>query len=612
MRRGLENALDECLTYLGQGEALETCLQRFPAYRSELEPLLRVAQGVRATVVRPPLPPRLAQAGRARFLAEAQRRRAAQQARPERGWFAWMPRPLVWRGMVTMALIVVLMGGFLGGGSAVSANSLPGDALYGVKRASENVRLALTFDVEARASLEQQLEQTRLAEVRQVVEQRREVEVNFAGVVSDISGDTMIVDGIAVRLAQDVRKPVVGAKVQVAAKTQENGTLAAHTLAVRAEPPVAEAPQALPSPTAPFVKPASPTALPMPTETPKPTATPVATSTSPATATTLPTATALLTETATRVLDTVTPTATPLPTLTFTPTPEPTMVPPPRPVMVRVEGRIDEIRSDYWMVSTQRIHMRPGVQINQTSALARVGGWAIVNAMQEGDGRLVAQDIVVVREPDVEFGGAVESIAADKWVIAAREVTVNAETVIEGVPLVGALAQVRAEQYAGGRLVAKRISVREMVVQIDGLIQSFSATKWVVAGQEVTLDGDTRIEGTPAVGAIAEVEAVVREGGVKLARRIRVQSSTPPTAVPPTATPIPPTATRVSPTATPAPPTATPVPPTATPVPPTATATRGVQVSTITAVPPTVAPTGALPTAMPTGMSPTVTPAGGR
>ena len=251
-----------------------------------------------------------------------------------------------------------------------------------------------------------------------------------------------------------------------------------------------------------------------------------------------------------------------MPTDTPTVTPSATSPPPPRDIKVRIEGRIDEIGGSHWVVSGQRINLRSSTSIKEDEAQAQVGGWAVVSADKKSDGQLVAREIVVVRGPDqppqsVEFGGAIESIGADSWTISGRVVQIVSETIIEGTPEIGAEARVKAEQYADGRLVAKRITVTqtEEVVQFEGVIQSIRGDRWTVAGQEVLIGPDTQINGQPVVGAIAEVEAVVRADSSKLARWIRVESPPEPEPTPePTDTPVVPTP---EPTATPVTPEAT-------------------------------------------------------
>ena len=583
-------------------------MQRFPRQRDELRPLLHTALAVRGAFRRPSSSPERLAGARARVMAEAERRRRDQVASKSTGQTGWSPRLQLSRGWATVALTLVLIVGVLGGGSIASANSLPGDTLYRVKRASENVRLLLTVDAENREILQREFDELRVGEVKQVVEQRRAVDVDFAGTVERVEGNTVVVDGIVVRLSPELppsERPVTGAEVKIEATTRGDGSVEVKSLAIRAEPPPAPTSRAEQRPSnTPTMKP-----TPKPTATPEPTPT----ATSPPTHTSLPIEAPTSTWTATAT-DSPTPTPSDTPTETATPTYTP--LPPPRDVKVRIEGRIDEIAGDHWTVGGKRIGLGSTTRVNQERARAEVGGWAVVDAIKRPDGSLVADSIVVLRGPErppqpKEFSGIIESIAPDRWVIAGREVIITPGTSIEGSPEIGAVAHVKAEQHADGKLVAKRISVesrQEQIVQFEGIIQSISSGRWTVAGQQVLIDGGTRIEGKPAVGAIAEVEAVVQADGSKLARYIKISAPPPqPTATPePTATPgltatSVPTSTpealpRPEPTATPvveATPTEAPPEPTATPLPPDTPEPPG-SVPSVTATSETLA--GVIPT----------------
>jgi len=208
---------------------------------------------------------------------------------------------------------------------------------------------------------------------------------------------------------------------------------------------------------------------------------------------------------------------------------------------VRIEGNIDEIASDHWTVGGQRILLQQATRFNLTRAQAQVGGWAVVDALKTADGTVLAEEIVVIRGPEQppvarEFSGLIESMSEGRWTIGGHEVQIAGDTVIEGTPQVDALAHVRADQYADGRLVARRIVIESgQVVQFEGIITSISADRWVVGGQEILVDSSTQIEGEPAVGAMAQVEAVVRADGTTRARRIRVQPASASSAPSPTA-----------------------------------------------------------------------------
>lgn len=575
MLRDLEGAIDECLACLDRGKSLESCLERFPAYRDELEPLLRTAAIV-CESYRPPQPPPEALARvKATFMATAEeyRRGAEHEAEhPPSFWQQmlawWTPKPGLGRALASISLVLVLLVGVLSGGSMVSANSIPGDTFYGVKRASENVRVFLTVDVEERAALQQEFDERRVDEVKQVIEKGREVDVDFSGTVEAVLPDHIVINGLQVALSPQVSKakPVVGAELKIDGQTRSDGSIAAEAVSVVSAPePTKELPTPLPEPTAtpqPEQRPTEvPTATlappteepPKPTETPEPTAEP----TEVYTATPEPTATGTAPATPTPP-----PTNTAIPTATFTPLPTNTPAPPPRDIGVRIEGLIESITQDYWHVAGEHISVRSSTSINQDAAPAAIGGWAVVNASKMSNGSLVARDIRVVRGPDQppvpkEFSGTIESIGADQWIVSGHAVLIDGNTSIEGsTPQVGAIAHIKAEQHSDGRLVALRITVEkkpEQVVQFEGIIGAIVGDRWVVAGQEILIGPDTQISGTPAVGALAEVEAVVQADGTKLARHISIQAL-------PTSTPLPPTATpQPMATEAPAEPTATPV-----------------------------------------------------
>jgi len=77
--------------------------------------------------------------------------------------------PAILRPALAAAAILVLVSA---GATGAAASSLPGDPLYGVKRAGEDVRLALTFDDVARTELLSELTDRRLDELAEVAKHR--------------------------------------------------------------------------------------------------------------------------------------------------------------------------------------------------------------------------------------------------------------------------------------------------------------------------------------------------------------------------------------------------------------------------------------------------------
>ncbi len=162
MKRGKEfdNILDECLErLLVEGEAVEQCLDSFPEDAAELEPLLRTAMAVNKAVA---VQPDLEFKARARYQFQS----LLEEAKPKR-WFVfpgWQPR---WAVAIATFLAVVLVGA----GTVMAADSsMPGNPLYPVKLATEQVRLAFTRSDIRKAELYATLADKRIAEIAYMVD----------------------------------------------------------------------------------------------------------------------------------------------------------------------------------------------------------------------------------------------------------------------------------------------------------------------------------------------------------------------------------------------------------------------------------------------------------
>ena len=185
MRRGLERALNECLSQLNTGEfGLEEVLARYPEHEAELRPLLRTAMLVRQTPQAVPSPDARA-AGRLRLLAAvAKKRREKAPARPgllrRLGQSAailvqpWAQLPLVindkgrqpLRLAQAIAALLVIVSLISAGAVGVAASSLPDSPLYPIKRTTERVQLALTTTAAGEARLHMDYSGKRLAEAQ--------------------------------------------------------------------------------------------------------------------------------------------------------------------------------------------------------------------------------------------------------------------------------------------------------------------------------------------------------------------------------------------------------------------------------------------------------------
>jgi hypothetical protein len=153
--------LNLCLDRLFKGETVERCLQDYPAQAQELEPLLRTAKAARVVSEIQPRPDFKA---RARYEFQAELNALAQKKSRTRS-FNWFPR-WRWQSGWAVALIVFLVVVLGGGGTVAAASaSMPDSPLYSLKRATENVELAVTFSDVNKAALNARFANRRTAEI---------------------------------------------------------------------------------------------------------------------------------------------------------------------------------------------------------------------------------------------------------------------------------------------------------------------------------------------------------------------------------------------------------------------------------------------------------------
>jgi len=169
MGRNFQTILDECLRELETGQSLDAILARYPEEADQLRPLLLTTQNLKAMPVARPRS-HVQQAGWQRFLGEAI---ALQRVRERRPTFGLL-RPVA----VAASLVLTLF--FLGGGTTVYAasHSLPDSPLYPIKLATEEARLWFVFDEDDRAGILLDQSETRMTEIRKLVQQGKPVEGN--------------------------------------------------------------------------------------------------------------------------------------------------------------------------------------------------------------------------------------------------------------------------------------------------------------------------------------------------------------------------------------------------------------------------------------------------
>ncbi|UCE98011.1 MAG: hypothetical protein JSV74_01400, partial [Dehalococcoidia bacterium] len=158
MKDQFEEILNECIErLLLRGESIEDCLKLYPDQASKLKPILEIALITKRTTAIEPRP---------EFKAKAryQFHLAIQDLQSNKGRFFSRLR-LQWATALTAILILLLSSS----GIYVAANnSIPGNPLYSVKLAIEQVQINLTFSDVAKANLLATLADRRVNEIIQL------------------------------------------------------------------------------------------------------------------------------------------------------------------------------------------------------------------------------------------------------------------------------------------------------------------------------------------------------------------------------------------------------------------------------------------------------------
>lgn len=233
----LSNALEDGLAALEAGQPLAAVqvelAARHPEQAGELGALLAAAQaaGAGQSLAAVPRPAQLA--SRASFLARAGALR--RPAQPRRGGLGRFLAPALARGL---AVLFVFLAGFAAGtygAVTASADALPGDPLYALKRAVERTELLLANHPAARARLEADFAQRRIDEAQTVAAQGRETRVAFTGWLSALDGERWTVSGLPVIVPAGTPvtgEPAPGTWVHVAGAVRVDGSILAERVGV--------------------------------------------------------------------------------------------------------------------------------------------------------------------------------------------------------------------------------------------------------------------------------------------------------------------------------------------------------------------------------------------
>lgn len=223
MSEYLYDALDDCVAALLAGADLEAVLDMYPDLADQLRPLLETSEQL-VDLTGADVPVGTLHRSRTRLLQHAHNLKTAEPQSRHGGFWIGLPR-------FAFALLLALFV-FLGSSALVvaSAQTIPGDALYPVKRTLEKINLTLPISREKHIELEAKYQERRLEEVKGLLAAQRSVLVSFMGDVSQISQTAITVGGIHVRLTPEtiiIGHIEPGMRVEVDGITQMDGTVLA-------------------------------------------------------------------------------------------------------------------------------------------------------------------------------------------------------------------------------------------------------------------------------------------------------------------------------------------------------------------------------------------------
>ena len=177
-----EDILVQCIEDIKTGRSsIEDCLDKYSSMREQLEPLLRIALAIREP---PDVKPSPSFKVKARvWLMDQIHERQPVTKWP---WFRYnsqvKPIPYIRRfSMASVILVIILTHSALGGGTVYAAqDSLPGEVLYPVKLATEQIRMMLPGDDVIKAEQVLSFAERRVGEIEALAEKERSQYLSLA------------------------------------------------------------------------------------------------------------------------------------------------------------------------------------------------------------------------------------------------------------------------------------------------------------------------------------------------------------------------------------------------------------------------------------------------
>lgn len=176
MNRKLDWVIDECLTRVQAGdETVQSCVQAYPELKDVLEPLLALALRVNETLAPEKPDAQFVRNAKIRILNRVKALTtsiSSEKPQPRRARRIYFHRRR-WSTVIAGVVIAAMLFGSGIGLKQASASALPGDTLYPVKRAGEEIQLALSFTANGDIALLYEFADYRLEEAQTLAEEGR-------------------------------------------------------------------------------------------------------------------------------------------------------------------------------------------------------------------------------------------------------------------------------------------------------------------------------------------------------------------------------------------------------------------------------------------------------
>jgi hypothetical protein len=176
MNSKLDWVIDECLSRVQTGdETVQDCVQEYPELKDVLEPLLALAIQVNGTLAPEEPSAEFVHNAKLRVLNQVKASvtlTSSMKVQPNRAWRIDF-RSRRWSTVIAGVVIAALLFGSGIGMKQASASALPGDSLYPIKRAGEEIQLALSFTPDGDIALLFEFADSRLEEAQTLSEEGR-------------------------------------------------------------------------------------------------------------------------------------------------------------------------------------------------------------------------------------------------------------------------------------------------------------------------------------------------------------------------------------------------------------------------------------------------------